>query len=137
MAAMLQVIQVTLVGIGLPLKGDVAISIATHGQSHKPLDAIGKIKEDKQHLALLGGMDAFMVHQLIAQVNARMHKKCSQQINRCESLERQYFCPEYLQRYKGNAFCAFSQPPLGALQALASKLIDDTSISPACRGAKP
>ena len=65
--------------------------------------AIGKIKEDKQHLALLGGVDALMVHQFITQVNAGMHKKCSQQINRCESLERQYFCPEYLQRYKDSA----------------------------------
>ena len=88
MAAMLQVIQIALVGIGFALKGDVAISIAPHGQSHQPLDAIGKIKEDKQHLALLGGVDAFMVHQLIVQVNARMHKKCSQQVDCCESLER-------------------------------------------------
>ena len=103
MAAMLQVIQVTLVSISLAFKGDVAISIAPHGQPHQPLDAIGKIKEDKQHLALLGGVDALMVHQFITQVNAGMHKKCSQQINRCESLERQYFCPEYLQRYKDSA----------------------------------
>ena len=103
MAAMLQVIQVTLVRISLAFKGYVAISIAPHGQSHQPLDAIGKIKEDKQHLALLGGVDALMVHQFITQVNAGMHKKCSQQINRCESLERQYFCPEYLQRYKDSA----------------------------------
>ena len=103
MAAMFQVIQVALVGISLAFKGDVAISIAPHGQSHQPLDAIGKIKEDKQHLALLGGVNALMVHQFITQVNAGMHKKCSQQINRCESLERQYFCPEYLQRYKDSA----------------------------------
>ena len=88
MAAMLQVIQVTLISISLAFKGDVAISVAPHGQSHQPLDAIGKIKEDKQHLALLSGVNALMVHQLIAQVNARVHKKCSQQINCRESLER-------------------------------------------------
>lgn len=88
MAAMLQVIKITLVGISLALKGDVAISIAPHGQSHQPLDAIGKVKEDKHHLALLGSVDALMVHQLITQVNARMHKKCSQQIDCRESLER-------------------------------------------------
>lgn len=88
MAAMLQVIQIALVSISLALKGDVAISIATHGQSHQPLDAIGKIKEDIQHLALLGSVDALMVHQLITQVNARVHKKCSQQIDCRESLER-------------------------------------------------
>ena len=88
MAAMLQVIQVTLVSISLAFKGYVAISIAPHGQSHQPLDAIDKIKEDKQHLALLSSVNALMVHQLIAQVNARVHKKCSQQINCRESLER-------------------------------------------------
>ena len=88
MAAMFQVIQVALVGISLALKGNVAISITPHGQSHQPLDAIGKIKEDKQHLALLSGVDALMVHQFITQVNAGMHKKCSQQINCRESLER-------------------------------------------------
>ena len=46
MATMLQVIQIALVGISLALKRDIAISIATHGESHQPLDAIGKIKED-------------------------------------------------------------------------------------------
>ena len=110
MSTIFQVIQVALVGISLAFKGNVAVSVAAHGQSHQPLDAIGQIKENNKHLALLGSVDALVVHQLIAQVNAGMHKKHSQQINRCESLERQYFCPEYLQRYKGNAFYGFSQP---------------------------
>lgn len=110
MSTIFQVVQVTLVGIGLAFKGNVTVSVAAHGQSHQPLDAIGQIKENNKHLALLGSVDALVVHQLVAQVNARMHKKHSQQINCCESLEWQYFCPEYLQRYKGNAFYGFSQP---------------------------
>ena len=117
MSTIFQVIQVALVGISLAFKGNVTVSVAPHGQSHQPLDAIGQIKENNKHLALLGSVDALVVHQFIAQVNARMHKKHSQQINRGESLERQYFCPEYLQRYKGNAFCGFSQP-LGAVSAI-------------------
>ena len=30
MAAMVQIVKVALVGIGLPLKGDIAVGIATH-----------------------------------------------------------------------------------------------------------
>ena len=103
MSTIFQVIQVALVGISLAFKGNVAVSVAAHGQSHQPLDAIGQIKENNEHLALLGSVDALVVHQLVTQVNAGMHKKHSQQINCCESLERQYFCPEYLQRYKDSA----------------------------------
>lgn len=87
---MLQIVKVALIGISLTFKRDVAVSIAAHGQPHHPLDEIGQIKEDKEHLALLCSVDALMVHQLVAQVHPRVYKKHPQQVNRCESLERQY-----------------------------------------------
>ena len=87
---MLQIVKIALIGIGLAFKRDVAVGIAAHGQPRQPLDEIGKVKEHIKHLALLGRVDALMVHQFIAQVNAWMYKKHPQQINRCESLEWQY-----------------------------------------------
>lgn len=85
---MLQIVKVALIGIGLTLKRDIAVGIATHGQSYQPFQEIGEVEEHKKHLALLSRVDALMIHQLIAQVHPRVHKKHSQQINCCESLER-------------------------------------------------
>ena len=88
--AMFQIVKVALIGIGLTLKRDVAVGIASHGQPHQPFKEIGKVEEHKKHLALLCSVDAFMVHQFIAQIHSGVHKKHPQQINRCESFERQY-----------------------------------------------
>lgn len=82
-----QVIQIALIGIGLPFKRDIAIGISTHGQAHQPFNEIGQEKEDKEHLALLGRVYAFVVHHLVAQVNPRMHKQHSQQIDGSKSPE--------------------------------------------------
>ena len=98
---MLQVVKVTLVVVSLSLKRDVAVGVAAHGQPHDPLAEIDDVEEDKQHLALLGRVNALMVHQLIAQVHTRVHKKHSQQIDCCESLERQYRSPDDFHRDKG------------------------------------
>ena len=71
---MAQVIEVTLVGIGLALKGNVAVGITPHGQPHQPLDEIGEIEKHEEHLALLRRVDALVVHHLVAQVHPRVHK---------------------------------------------------------------
>ena len=76
-----QVAGVLLVGIGLALKRDVAVGIATHGQTHHPLEEISQIEKHIQHLALLRRVYAFVVNQFIAQVHARVHKNNPQQIN--------------------------------------------------------
>ena len=86
-AARAQVVEIALVGIGLALKRDVAIGIATQGQSHEPLDKVGQIEEDKEHLALLGRVNALMIHQLVAQVHPMMHKKHPQQVHCREAME--------------------------------------------------
>ena len=102
--ALTQVIHVALIGIGLALKRDVAIGIAAHGQPDQPFDEIGKKEEDKEHFTLLGRVNALMVHHLVAQVNPRVHKKHSQQIDGSESPEWQYrsthnfHCCKYTQK---------------------------------------
>jgi hypothetical protein len=93
--AMAQIIHVSLIGIGLALKRDVSIGIATHGQPDEPFNKIGKKEEHKQHLALLGRVNALMVHHLVAQVYPWVHKKHSQQIDGSESPEWQYRSPHY------------------------------------------
>ena len=81
MAAMVQIVKVALVGIGLPLKRDIAVGIATHREPDEPLDDVSQIKEDVEHLALLGSVDALVVHHLVAQIDPMMDKKYSQQID--------------------------------------------------------
>ena len=90
MTARLQIMKIALVGISLPLKGDIAVSITAHRQPHQPLDEIGEIEEHIQHLTLLSSVDAFMVHHFVTQVHAMMHKQDPQQIDSRESLKRQY-----------------------------------------------
>ena len=87
-AAMAQIIDIALIGIGLPLKRDVTVGIPAHGQPDEPLHEISNIEEYKQHLALLGRVDAFMIHQLAAQVHPMVDKQYPQQVNRRESMER-------------------------------------------------
>lgn len=70
----LQVVKVALVGVCLALKRDVAVSVTSHRQPHQPLEEINDIKEHKEHLALLRCVDALVIDQLVAQVNAMMHK---------------------------------------------------------------
>ena len=100
----LQIVKVALVGIGFALKRDVAVGIAPHGQPHQPLDQISQIKKHEQHLALLSGVDAFMVHQFVAQVHAMVHKKYPQQVDCREAIERQYGGAHDLHRHKGTTF---------------------------------
>ena len=87
MAAMVQIVQVALVGIGLALKRDIAVGIASHGQPNQPLKEVSHIEKHVEHLALLGRVYAFVVHHLVAQVNPRMHKQHSQQIDGSKSPE--------------------------------------------------
>ena len=104
MAPRFQIMKIALVGIGLAFKRDVAVGITAHGQPDQPLDEISEIEEHEQHLALLGCVDALVVHQLIAQVHPVMHKQDSQQIDCRESVERQNRSANYLHRHKGTTF---------------------------------
>lgn len=81
MGAVGQIVQVALVTMGLALKRDVAVSIATHAEADEPLKEIGNVKEHEQHLALLRRVDALVIQQLMAQINARMHKHHPQQVD--------------------------------------------------------
>jgi len=81
MAAMVQIVQVALVGIGLALKRDIAVGIASHGQPDQPLKEVSHIEKHVEHLALLGGVDALVVHHLVAQIDPVMDKKYPQQID--------------------------------------------------------
>ena len=83
-----QVIQIALVGIGLPFKRDVMVGVAAHEEPDDPLDEVGDIEEDEEHLTLLSRVDALMVHHLVAQVHAMVDKKHSQQIDCRETVER-------------------------------------------------
>ena len=82
MTAMVQIIEVALVGIGFALERNIAVGIAAHGQPHQPLHHVGQIEKNEQHLALLSRVYALMIHQLIAEIHSMMDKKHSQQINR-------------------------------------------------------
>lgn len=81
MAAMVQIVEITLVGIGLTFKRDIAVGIAAHGQPDHPLEDISDIEEHVKHLALLGGVDALVVHHLVAQIDPVVDKKYPQQID--------------------------------------------------------
>ena len=87
---MLQIVKVTLIGVGLAFKRDVAVGIATHGQPQQPFQQIGHVEEHEQHLALLSSVDALVVQQLMVQIHAMVHKKHTQQIDGAEALEWQY-----------------------------------------------
>ena len=86
-APIAQIFKIALIGIGLTLKRDVAIGIASHG-------------EHKQHLALLCRVDALMVNQLIADVNPMVDKENPQQIDCREAMEGQYRSPHNFHRRK-------------------------------------
>ena len=109
--ARLQIIQITLVGIGFTLKGDIAVGIAPHGKSHKPFDEISEEKKHKEHLTLLSRVDALVVHHLVAQVHSRMHKKYPQQVDCRESIKGQYRCTHNLHRDKGTIIFGNRQFP--------------------------
>ena len=102
--SLVQIVQIALVGVSLALKRYIAISIATHGQSHEPLHQIGHVEEYKKHLSLLCRVDAFMVHQLMAQIHPRVHKKQSQQVDGRESSKGQYGGADYFHACKGTIF---------------------------------
>ena len=89
-AANVQIVEVTLVVIGLALKRDVAVGIAAHGDAHHPFHEIEEIEEHKEHLTLLGRVDALMVDQLVAQIDSMMHKEHPQQVDSREPMEWQY-----------------------------------------------
>ena len=78
---MLQIVKVALIGIGLTLKRDVAVGIAAHGLPDQPLENVSDIEEHVEHLALLGGVDALVVHHLVAQIDPVVDKKYPQQID--------------------------------------------------------
>ncbi len=99
-APIAQIFKIALIGIGLTLKRDVTIGIASHGQPHKPLQQVGHIEEHKQHLALLCRVDALMVNQLIADVNPMVDKENPQQIDCREAMEGQYRSPHNFHRRK-------------------------------------
>ena len=108
---MFQIAQIALVSVSLPFKRDVAVSIAAHQQAHQPLHQIEEVEKDKQHLALLGRVDALVVHQFIAQIDPVMHKEHPQQIDGVVSLERQYGCADNLHRRKDTIFFQNPTPP--------------------------
>ena len=83
----LQIMQIALVGIGLTLKRDIAVGIAAHRQPQQPFHQIGEVEEHKEHLALLRRVNALMVHHLMAQIDPRVHKQHTQQVDSRESLE--------------------------------------------------
>lgn len=109
--SVVQIVQVALVGIGLTLKRDIAVSIAAHGQPHEPLHEIGQIKEHEQHLALLGRVNAFMVHQLMAQIYPRMHKKHTQQVDGRVASKGQYGRADDFHRGKVTIFFVYHPLP--------------------------
>ena len=83
----LQVVQIALIGIGLAFKRDIAVGIATHRQPQQPFHQVGEVEEHKKHLALLRRVNALMVHHLMAQIDPRVHKQHTQQVDSRESLE--------------------------------------------------
>ena len=100
----IQVIQIALIGIGLTLKRDIPVGVAAHRQSQQPFHKIGNVKEHEQHLALLRRVDAFVVHQLAAQILPGVHKKYTQQIDSREALEWQNRCPHNFHSGKVTTF---------------------------------
>ena len=105
-----QVVQVSLVGIGLALKRDVAVGVAAHGEPDGPFHQVGQVKAHEQQLALLCRMDALVVHHLVAQVHARVHKQHSQQVDGREAVKGQYGRADDFHVGKGTNFllsCSF------------------------------
>ena len=99
-----EISQVALVAMRLALKRDVAVGIAPHGEAYEPLNEIEYVEKHEQHLALLGSVDALMVQQFMAEVNARMHKHHSQQVDGREPLEWQISGADNLHGGKGTTF---------------------------------
>ena len=105
-----KVVRVALVGIGLALKRDVAVSISAHGQSREPFHQIGQIKEHEQHLALLHRVYALMVHQLMAQINPWVYKKHPQKVDGRETAKRQYVRADNFHGDKVTIFFVYRSP---------------------------
>ena len=117
-----EISQVALVAMRLALKRDVAVGIAPHGEAYEPLNEIEYVEKHEQHLALLGSVDALMVHQLIAQIHARVHKQHTQQVDGSESPEWQYGRPHNFHCGKGTTFfpypgCTSVKDPKDSLAA--------------------
>lgn len=61
-AAMLQVLQVAVVAVGLALKRDVPVGIASHDQSYHPLYQVQYIKQHITKLTHLSSVNALVVY---------------------------------------------------------------------------
>lgn len=78
-----------LTAVRLLLKGNVAVGVALHEQSHEPLEQIADIKPYIQQFLHLGGMYRFVVlHRLRQRACAPSGEHDTEKIHRSEPLER-------------------------------------------------
>ena len=97
MLAVLEVMEITIIAVGLTLKAYVAIGVTFEQQPDEPLDDIHHIEEHIQHLAHLSSVDALMVDEALAQPNPGVNKEHSKEIHRREAARwRQIFAANYL-----------------------------------------
>ena len=91
---MLQVIEISLVCIGLSLEGDVAIGVASHDESHEPFNHVDEIEKDDSQFQHLPCVDALVVDEFVGQVHAWMHKEDAHQVDGREMSKRDMSCPD-------------------------------------------
>lgn len=94
-AAVVEVVQVTLVLVGLAFERDLPIGIAASAQPHQPLDHIPDVKPHNGHLQQLCRVYPLMVDELLRQVNAWMHEEYTQQVDGAESAHGDIFGTDY------------------------------------------
>lgn len=89
MVALREIGGVVLVGIGLTLKRDATIGIATQGQSQQPLHHIEHIEQDVAQLTHLCRVNALMIHQPCRHMHPWSHQHQAKKIDGSEATQRQ------------------------------------------------
>ena len=78
---MLKVVEVALVKVGLTLKANAKVGVATHHQPYAPFNKIDDIERKVEQLAHLRRVNALMVYQPFVDINAGVHKEHSKQVD--------------------------------------------------------
>lgn len=86
--AMLEILQIMLMGIRFPFEGDATISIAFSGVSDKPLHYIPEVESYDEHFQHLACVDALMVHHHRIHLYPFARKDNAKEIDGIEPLER-------------------------------------------------
>ena len=76
--------QVVAVGVGFPLKRDIAVGGipgAVLDQTEKPLDQVDDIKGHEQQFALLGGVDPLVVYHIAVDPVRVSCPECPEQVH--------------------------------------------------------